>query len=241
MKLLEICCFNLPSALLAQKMGAQRIELCADASGGGTTPSLGLIEWARKKVEVPLYPIIRPREGDFLYSEEEFEIMVKDTLQCRRLGCDGVVIGILQKDGTVDRERCIRLVEAAYPMGVTFHRAFDWTSHPFDAMETIVALGCERILTSGQKRDAIEGAGLIAELIARSDHRIIIMPGAGVRGSNITDLANQTHADEFHSSARINMHSDMQFIQPSMTENPGYPMPDEEEIKSMLTALRALG
>ncbi len=241
MKLLEICCFNLPSVLLAQKLGAQRIELCADASGGGTTPSLGLIEVARKRLEIPLYPIIRPREGDFLYSEEEFEVMLKDTTQCRRLGCDGVVIGILQKDGTVDRERCIRLVQAAYPMGVTFHRAFDWTNHPFEAMEAIIALGCERILTSGQKRDALAGAGLIAELIARADQRIIIMPGSGVRGLNITDLANQTRADEFHSSARINMQSDMQFIQPSMVEDPGYPMPDGEEIKTMLTALRALG
>ncbi|MFI5156985.1 MAG: copper homeostasis protein CutC [Chitinophagales bacterium] len=240
MKLLEICCFNLASVLLAQKMGAQRIELCADASGGGTTPSWGLIELARKKLEIPLYPIIRPREGDFLYTEEEFEIMLQDTMQCRRLGCDGVVIGILQKNGTVDKERCIRLVEAAYPMGVTFHRAFDWTYQPFDALEDIISLGCERILTSGQKQNAKESTGLIAELISRADQRIIIMPGAGIRGSNISEIANQTRADEFHSSARMTMHSHMQFIQPSMEETPGYPMPDSGEIKTMLTALRAL-
>jgi copper homeostasis protein len=238
MKLLEICCFNLPSVLIAQQMGAQRIELCADASGGGTTPSLGLIEMARKKLKIPLYPIIRPREGDFLFTGEEFEAMLQDVAQCKRLGCDGVVIGILQKDGSVDRERCSRLVEAAYPMGVTFHRAFDWTNNPFDALEAIISIGCERILTSGQKPDALEGAGLIAELIGSADQRIIIMPGAGIRASNIADILTKTHADEFHTSARTNMHSGMQFIQPSMPGNTGYPLPDGAEIVAMLSALR---
>ncbi|HLX66013.1 MAG TPA: copper homeostasis protein CutC, partial [Puia sp.] len=123
--LLEICAFNLPAALAAQGAGADRIEFCAGPEEGGLTPSAGLIRMAREKLRIPVYPIIRPREGDFLYSEEEFSVMLRDVELCRGLGCDGVVIGMLLADGRVDEVRCGRLVETAYPMGVTFHRAFD--------------------------------------------------------------------------------------------------------------------
>src|ERR1700748_1497779 len=133
--ILEICAFNLPSALIAQQAGADRIELCVSPEEGGTTPSEGLIRLARESLRIPLYPIIRPRGGDFLYSNEEFRVMLGDIDYCKQTGCDGVVIEMLNADGSVDQERCARLVETAYPLGVTFHRAFDWAANPFEALE----------------------------------------------------------------------------------------------------------
>jgi copper homeostasis protein len=238
--LLEICCFNLRSALIAQEKGAQRIELCADAQAGGTTPAYGTIKMARRLLNIPIYTIIRPREGDFDYDGEEFRSMREDIRICKKLGCDGIVTGILQKDGQVDKERLSILVEDAYPMGITFHRAFDWTREPYNALEDIISLGCERILTSGQKPDALSGASLIADLVAKADHRIIIMPGSGIRTSNIGELAAITKAEEFHSSARIRKSTDMEFHQLSMAEEQDYFIPDGEEIKEMLVALNAL-
>jgi copper homeostasis protein len=237
--LLEICCFNLHSALIAQEQGAQRIELCADAMAGGTTPAYGTIEMARRHLSIPIYTIVRPREGDFHYDENEFRSMRQDIAICKKLGCDGIVTGILQKDGGIDKERMSALIADAYPMGVTFHRAFDWTSEPYQALEDIISLGCERILTSGQMPDALSGANLIADLVAKADHRIIIMPGSGIRASNIGELATRTQAEEFHSSARIKNRSTMEFQKPSMAEAQDYFIPDGGEIKGMLTALNA--
>ena len=170
---LEVCCYNLHSALIAQEAGAHRVELCADPGDGGTTPSYSLIKTARKKLNIALYPIIRTRGGDFLFSDEEFDVMIHDVIACKKIGCDGVVIGILQTDGTVDKSKCRQLVEAAYPLGVTFHRAFDWAINPFEALEDIIDIGCERILTSGQQPTAIQGAPLIADLVKQSADRII--------------------------------------------------------------------
>src|ERR1700683_2107721 len=163
--LLEICAFNLPAALAAQRAGADRIELCSGPEGGGITPSLGLIRTARSRVRIPMYPIIPPREGGFLYSEEEFEVMLRDVAFCKEAGCDVVVTGMLLADGSVDQERCVRLVEAAYPMGVTFQRAFDRAADPIVALETIIRIGYERILTSGQRPVAMEGVQLLHELV----------------------------------------------------------------------------
>lgn len=197
----EICSYGLAPALAAQTAGADRVELCASPQEGGTTSSQGVIRTAREHLHIDLYPIIRPRGGDFIYSEEEFQAMLRDVEFSRQAGCDGVVIGILKADGSVDKDRCARLVERAYPLGVTFHRAFDVTVDPFAALEEIIGIGCERILTSGQQPTAPEGMALIAELIKRADNRIVIMPGSGVRLSNIKELAEKTGAEEFHSSA----------------------------------------
>ncbi len=197
----EICSYGLTHALAAQAAGADRVELCSSPQEGGTTSSPGVIRRARERLHIDLYPIIRPRGGDFIYSGEEFQAMLCDVEFSRQAGCDGVVIGILKADGSVDKDRCARLVERAYPLGVTFHRAFDVTVDPFAALEDIIDIGCERILTSGQQPTAPEGAALIAELIKRADNRIVIMPGSGVRLSNIKELAEKTGAEEFHSSA----------------------------------------
>jgi copper homeostasis protein len=237
---LEICAFNLASALVAQQTGADRVELCAGPEEGGTTPSRGTISMARELLRIPMYPIIRPRGGDFLYSDEEFGVMVRDIDYCKKMGCNGVVFGILLTDGTVDVARCARLVEMAYPMGVTFHRAFDWAANPFEAMETVIQLGCERILTSGGRPTASEGAELIDQLVRAADERIVIMPGSGVRASNIVALAEKTGACEFHTSARILKASSMDYVNPAMKENQSVVLAGEQEIKKIKEQLEAI-
>jgi len=229
----------LPAALAAQGAGADRIEFCAGPEEGGLTPSAGLIRTAREKLQIPVYPIIRPREGDFLYSEEEFSVMLRDVELCRGLGCDGVVIGMLLADGRVDEVRCGRLVETAYPMGVTFHRAFDRAADPFVALETIIRMGCERILTSGQRPVAMEGAELLRELVREADERIVIMPGSGVRASNIAELAAKTGAVEFHTTARVALPSRMEFVNSAMQEDLSMVMPSEEEIRRLKEIISA--
>jgi copper homeostasis protein len=237
--ILEICCFNLDSALIAADAGADRIELCADPASGGTTPGIGLIKTVRRKTNIELWPIIRIRGGDFLFSEEEFEVMLQEVQACKSAGCEGVVFGMLLPDGRVDKKHSIMLVEKAYPMGVCFHRAFDWTRNPFEALEDIVETGCERILTSGQQPTAIMGSNLIRDLVLQADGRIQIMPGSGIRAENILDLKNDTGATQFHSSARILKKSSMEFIQPLMNEDQSTVLADRQEIEQMLFRLNA--
>ncbi len=234
---LEICCFNYNSCLVAAKAGAHRIELCADPGDGGTTPAFGTIKLVKEKTNLQVYPIIRPRGGDFLYNDDEYLMMRTDILLCRELGCEGVVIGLLNRDGTVDKERCKRLAQLAYPMGVTFHRAFDRALNPFEALEDIIETGCERILSSGQHPTAMEGKVLLNELVRQSNDRISIMPGSGVRSSNIITLAKETGATEFHSSARITVPSAMEYTNQYMQESLSTIVADEQEIISMKTLL----
>ncbi len=236
---LEVIGFNIESCLIAQSAGAHRIELCDNPGDGGTTPSYGFIKAARHQLNIDLYPIIRPRGGDFLYSDAEFDIMRSDIKVCKELGCDGIVIGILNTDGTVDKKRCSLLVQLAYPMGVTFHRAFDRTSDAFKAMEDIIEIGCERILTSGQMPNALNGADLIAKLISQSDERIIIMPGSGIRSDNIIEIAKRTNAVEFHTSARISTDSKMNYSNKAMTENLRSVSVDEEEVMKLIHLLHS--
>jgi len=238
--LLEVIGFNIESCILAQAAGADRIELCDNPGEGGTTPSYGFIKTARAALQIELYPIIRPRGGDFLYTDAEFEVMKTDVQVCKELGCDGVVIGILNADGTVDKERCKQLVALAYPMGVTFHRAFDRVKDASQALEDVIEIGCERILTSGLVPNALDGAETIAALIKQADERIIVMPGSGVRSDNIIELAQKTGAIEFHTSARLNTKSKMGFTNETMKENLQSVTVDEEEIKNILRSLSQL-
>ena len=231
---LEVIGFTIESCMIAQAAGAHRIELCDNPSEGGTTPSYGFIKTARENLSIELYPIIRPRGGDFLYSEIEFEVMKADIENCKNLGCDGVVIGILNADGTVDKKRCKQLVEIAHPMKVTFHRAFDRTNDPFKAMEDIISIGCERILTSGQKNLATDGEELLNKLVKQANNRIIIMPGSGVNSDNIETLVKNTNATEFHTSARTFVNSKMEFINESMDEQLTSVSAMSDEIKKII-------
>ena len=235
---LEVIGFTIESCLIAQAAGAHRIELCDNPSEGGTTPSYGFIKTARENLSIELYPIIRPRGGDFLYSEIEFEVMKADIQICKNLGCDGVVIGMLNSDGTVDKQRCKELVDIAQPMGVSFHRAFDRTKDPFKALEDIISIGCERILTSGQKSVATDGAALLNELVKQANGRIIIMPGSGVRSDNVENLVKKTNATEFHTSARTYADSKMEFINESMDEQLTSVTTLSNEIKTIIQLLK---
>lgn len=237
---LEVIAFTIESCLLIQKAGAHRIELCDNPGEGGTTPSYGFLKNAREHVSIELYPMIRPRGGDFLFSNDEFEIMKEDVLRCKELECDGVVIGMLNADGTVDEKRSAALVELAHPLGVTFHRAFDRTRDPFEALETIIDIGCERILTSGLTPNVTEGTGLLTQLVEAADNRIIIMPGSGLRSNNIKELALQTNAVEFHTSARTSTSSKMEYLNSKMREELMTVSADEEEIRKILFELESL-
>lgn len=212
--IIEIATSDFITTASAVKGGADRIELCGNLAEGGTTPSYGTILKCREAFSVQLYPIIRPRGGDFLYSDEEFEIMLQDVRLCKQLHCDGVVIGMLRADGSIAKDECKKLVDAAYPLGVTFHRAFDRCRDPFEALEQLVEMGCERILTSGQRPAAPDGVDLITQLNKAADERIIIMPGSGVRAENIRMLAEKTGCTEFHSSLRGKVASSMEFVHP---------------------------
>ena len=213
--IIEIASSDFLTTQSAVEGGADRIELCANLAEGGTTPSYGHVKKCREAFGVLIYPIIRPRGGDFLYNTEEFGIMLQDVKLCKQLGCDGIVIGLLDTDGRIDIKRISLLVEAAYPLGVTFHRAFDRCRDPFDAMEQLIQIGCERILTSGQKPLAADAVEIITQLNKAADKRIIIMPGSGVRKENIKMLAEQTGCIEFHSSLRSKVKSGMEFVHPA--------------------------
>ena len=237
---LEVIGFGLENCMIAQQAGAHRIELCDNPVDGGTTPSFGLIVEARKKLHIALYTMIRPRGGDFLYTNAEFEIMKADVLLCKRSGCDGVVTGILTADGKVDKTRSRILVDLAYPMGVTFHRAFDRTENAFESLQDIIDCGFERILTSGQKNNAMEGSELIRKLIHQADGRISIMPGSGVRSDNILPLAHSTGASEFHTSARTSKAGGMTYHNKYLDENQDIISVDSQEIQHLLQNLTSL-
>ncbi len=212
----EICANSVASCIAAQEGGADRVELCAGIPEGGTTPSYGMIKSARESISIGLNVIIRPRGGDFLYTEEELREMVYDIKMAKELGADGLVFGCLRPDGNVDMEAMKTLMEAAGDTPVTFHRAFDHSSDPHKALEDIISLGCVRILTSGCRPTALEGAALLAELVKKAEDRIIIMPGCGIREGNIAETARLSGAREFHFSARESVESGMIFRNPEV-------------------------
>lgn len=205
---LEICANSVASAIAAEEGGAHRVEFCQNLETGGTTPSAGQIRIARQRLTIGLHVLIRPRAGDFLYTDAEFEEMKADISFCKESNCDGIVIGLLDADGRVD-QRTEELVTLAHPMHVTFHRAFDVCREPFEALEAIIACGCKRLLTSGMKNTALDGVGLISELIERAKGRIEIMPGSGVNEANLADIARLTGANTFHTSAKAMLKSRM--------------------------------
>jgi copper homeostasis protein len=236
---LEIIGFNIESCIAAQEAGANRIELCVGPGEGGTTPSYAFIKAAREKLQIDLYVMIRPRGGDFLYSDEDFEIMKNDVAICKELGCNGIVTGILTTDGKVDKKRCKELIEIAYPLEATFHRAFDRVADPFEALEDIIELGFERILTSGLKPKAIDSLDLLSKLIKQSDERIIIMPGSGVTAENIITIAESTGATELHSSATFPEESKMEYKNIELNETLNHVTVNKETVRTMADLLKS--
>lgn len=210
---LEICANSVYSAKQAQIGGASRVELCQNLENGGTTPSYGQIKLVREALDIAVHVLIRPRSGDFLYSADEFNEIKQDILFCKDIGCDGVVIGVLDQAGNVDKIRMQELVDLAKPMCVVFHRAFDRCSNPQQSLEDIIELGCDRLLTSGQKNSAWEGRELIKTLIEQAHGRIEIMPGAGIDESNVKAIIEYTGARSVHSSAKVVEASKMAFNQ----------------------------
>ena len=215
--MVEVCANGVESCLAAQEGGADRVELCAGIPEGGTTPSYGEIMVARRVLTTTrLHVIIRPRGGDFLYSDLEVERMAADITVCRELGVDGVVFGCLRADGTIDVERNRYLMECASGMSVTMHRAFDRTADPALALEQVIDLGFDRILTSGQQPQAILGVDLLAKLNRQAAGRITLMAGSGVNEQNIRTIRDVTGLHEFHFSGRESRPSGMQYVNPNL-------------------------
>jgi copper homeostasis protein len=208
---LEACIDSVEAAIAAQEGGADRVELCANLLEGGTTPSAGAIQLARSRVEIGLNVMIRPRGGDFCYSDVEFRVMKLNVELAKKLGADGVVFGILNEDGSVDVERTGALIGLARPMSVTFHRAFDMTRDPYEAMEALVELGIDRVLTSGQEPSAFEGLDLITSLVRKAGDRITVMPGAGITERNVRKIVEHSGAKEVHVAAPVSVESRMRY------------------------------
>lgn len=234
---LEVCAFNIQSCIIAEAAGAARVELCDNPVEGGTMPSYGTIKQVREKISIQLYPIVRPRSGNYFYDDNEFEIIKKDIEICKQLGCDGISVGVQTITGEIDTARLSELVELAYPMGVTCNRAFDATPDPFKALEDIINSGCERILTSGQKSAAPDATELLSKLVTLAGERISIMPGAGVRSSNLKKLIDETGAKEYHSSARVAIPNPLIFQTPHILDYGSVYVADETELKAMIALL----
>lgn len=215
--LFEVCVDSIESSLIAGQSGADRIELCADLNIGGVTPSYGTIKTVLDRLSIPVYVLIRPRSGDFLYTSPEYDVMKQDILFCKEAGARGIVTGILNQDGTIDRTRSQELIDLARPMSVTFHRAFDFTRDAIESLDLLIEMGVDRLLTSGQETDAYSGINMIKKLVEHSSGRIIIMPGGGVNEQNIREIIKSTGVKEIHASARESVKSKMDFVNQNMS------------------------
>ncbi|MBD2754654.1 copper homeostasis protein CutC [Spirosoma validum] len=224
--LIEVCAFSLESCLTAQQAGAGRIELCGGLADGGTTPSAGLIQQARQHLTIPFYVMIRPRGGDFMYTATELDVMKADILMAKTLGADGIVLGVLQADGTVNEAQTRELIELAKPLPVTFHRAFDMTRDPLEALEAVIRTGAVRILTSGQHQNVEAGLSTLRQLAELAAGRIEIMAGAGVNAQNAKPLI-EAGVDALHLSGSVKEDSKMTYRQPSVSMASS--LPDEYE------------
>lgn len=240
---LEVCANSFMSALAAQNGGAVRVELCDNMAEGGTTPSYAQIKTCKERLNIQVWPIIRPRGGDFLYTDDEFHLMKEDIRICKMLHCDGVVTGILTSTGEIDIDRCRELIELAHPMPLAFHRAFDMCENKTTALEQLIQLGFVRVLSSGGAETAFAGAPVLAGLVKQADNRISIMPGAGIHPDNIEMLQKLTRARTFHASARIQVESKMQYRNEkakmgSITDEYHYELTSEEQVRQLFEKLK---
>ncbi len=236
----EIPVFNIASALNAQAAGASRIELCDNPAEGGTTPSVGVMDAVRRKLNIDIMVMIRPRGGDFVYSSDEYDAMKADIMAAKRMGMDGVVIGILDVDGRIDIERNRELILLAKPMQVTCHRAFDLTPDPMEALEACISAGFDRILTSGRERNALAGKALLGELVKTAEGRITILAGVGINDSNVAEIIRSTGVSEVHFSARVwqgsgaARHNDSISLVDALPSDSGVYVADPDRIRAVL-------
>jgi copper homeostasis protein len=238
----EVCANSVESALAAQSGGAHRVELCSSLSEGGITPSYASIEIARKRLSIRLNVLIRPRGGDFLYTDLEFELMKRDIEVCKNLGVDGVVIGILDENGNIDTTRTMDLIRIARPMSVTFHRAFDMANDPFVALSDLIRLGVDRLLTSGQKDKVTDNLPLIKKLVDLSGGSVSIMPGGGISSQNIQNIILSTNVLECHMTGKKDIPSRMKYKNPEVSMGDNHELPeyatsvtDAEEIRRIVS------
>ena len=236
---MEVCAFSLESCIAAELGGAKRIELCASLYEGGTTPSAGLIQLAKQRTSIEIHAMIRPRGGDFCYSEDEILVMQEDIRMAKSLGCEGVVLGILQKDGKVNIDQTKALVELAKPMKTTFHRAIDMTPDYLEALESIIEAGCNRILTSGQKNTAMEGIEAIKSLVKQADDRIEIMAGSGVNADNALTLLH-TGVDALHLTGKSVRDSEMVYRKEGIAMGGLSEVPEYEIVYADVEKIRAV-
>lgn len=233
---LEICASNYQSANNAQNAGAHRIELCSELAVGGITPSYGLIKQVIENLSIPVFVLIRPRSGDFTYSDADFEIMKQDIQMCKKLGCKGIVSGVLNSDNTIDIERTKTLIELSKPLPFTFHRAFDWTPNPFEALKSLINLNVNRILTSGQAISAEKGILILNQLHQLANGALTILPGSGINPNNIL-IFKAAGFKEVHCSAVLA--SEIQSSAPIMLNSPVF-LNDGQEIASNQEVIKAM-
>jgi copper homeostasis protein len=236
----EICVDSIAGVRAAKAAGARRVELCADLLEGGITPSRGMIRQARTIEGLGLHVIIRPRGGDFLFDDDEFAIQRADIEAAKAERADGVVIGLLTAEGEIDEKRTRALIELARPLSVTFHRAFDVAADPFRALETLIELGVDRVLTSGQEATALEGLPLIVELIKRAGDRIVIMPGGGITARNVERIVTQARPSELHFAALEPISSAMRFRREHVFMGGELRPPEYDRLESSPAAIRAI-
>lgn len=213
---LEICCYTAESAILSEKAGADRIELCDNFSEGGTTPSYATVDYLIKKLSIPVHVMIRPRGGDFLYNTTEFEIMKNEVIEMKKLGVQGIVFGILTASGEINFEHTQEILALAGSMDQTFHRAFDMCKDHLSSLEELKQLGVKRVLTSGGKNTAFQGINLISKLVEAAEDELIIMPGSGINKKTIGEIIRRTKAIEFHATAKIFVKSEMDYLNPNI-------------------------
>lgn len=234
---IEVCIESVESAVIAQDCGADRVEVCSALSEGGITPSLGLVHRIREKLNIGVHVIIRPRRGDFCYSDDEFACMKNDVKFFREIGVDGFVFGILTKDGEIDCQRCREIIECAGKVSITFHRAFDAVKDPFKALEDCISLGIDRILTSGLRQKAEEGIPMLKQLTERAKGRIIILAGSGINENNIEKIIRETGVKEIHLSAKERLQSVMEYRKEEIPMSNSSPISEYELERTSSTLL----